>query len=169
MVHESDIRLSNETCRAWVRGGGEGGRARERGCRLLEFTIKATHKNMGVSYFELPDGNIFKTYENRQGSRVCSREWNKRGKKEKKEREVYLPGRCSPGCPECAAIDRNHGHPPSTVYLSPIRCTSASTEIGTSSASKRKKAQRLSCIGQYRASRCARTTTEIPRERILLR
>lgn len=55
-----------------------------------------------------------------------TREWKERKK-------VCLPRRCSLGCPECAAIDRNHGGPPDTVHLSPIRCTSASIEMGTSS------------------------------------
>jgi len=57
-----------------------------------------------------------------------------RERERERERKVCLPRRCSPGCPECAAIDRNHDRRPDTVYLSPIRCTSASTEIGVPSS-----------------------------------
>lgn len=51
------------------------------------------------------------------GSRVWA-EWVR-------EKKICLPTRYSHGCPKCAAICRSPGRPPDTVYLSPIRCTSA--------------------------------------------
>lgn len=42
-----------------------------------------------------------------------------------REKKICLPTRYSHGCPKCAAICRSPGRPPDTVYLSPIRCTSA--------------------------------------------
>jgi len=66
---------------------------------------------------------ILKIYEYRGGikSQADSCKWSKWKK--------VLPRHYSPGYPECAAIDKNHGLPPDTVYLSPIRCTSARIEI----------------------------------------
>lgn len=42
-----------------------------------------------------------------------------------RRKKICLPTRYSLGCPKCAAICRSPGRPPDTVYLSPIRCTSA--------------------------------------------
>lgn len=44
---------------------------------------------------------------------------------EEKKKNLCLPRRYFPGCPKCAAICKSLGYPPDTVYLSPIRCTSA--------------------------------------------
>ena len=50
-----------------------------------------------------------------------------RKKKKRKKERICLPRRYFHGCPKCAAICRSLGYPPDTVYLSPIRCTSANT------------------------------------------
>ena len=74
------------------------------------------------------DSKFFRRERERErevGGQVL-REGERKKEKRKKER-ICLPRRCFHGCPKCAAICRSLGHQPDTVYLSPIRCTSANT------------------------------------------
>lgn len=94
-------------------GGNEGGS--EFSALLSRETAKTL--TLKVSWQLLPPNNWL--IASPRSGRECEwAEWVR-------EKKICLPTRYSHGCPKCAAICRSPGRPPDTVYLSPIRCTSA--------------------------------------------